>query len=329
MGMPGRSAVTVAALCAVLLCPPVRAANSDGLDAVRSDLAQGHADDAITRLKQALGINGQNAEAHNLSCRVALQLEQWDDAVSHCENAVAISPNSSNYHLWMGRAYGAKAERASMLSAYGFARKVRSEFETAVTLDPRNAEAMADLGEFYCSAPSMVGGGTSKAEDLAQKLNTVDSVRGHELRARIADTQKNYSAAESELKESIAASPHPGSQWMSLASFYRKRGRLDEMAQAIKSGIAADKAHTEAQVNGASSLIKSQRELPLAIQMLQDYLASSQKSEDAPAFAVHVRLGNLLAKQGDSAGAQREYQAALALAHDYKPAVSGAAAARH
>jgi tetratricopeptide (TPR) repeat protein len=157
----------------------------------------------------------------------------------------------------------------------------------------------------------------------------VDPVRGHELRTRIADAQKNYGAAESELKESIAASPHPGSQWMSLASFYRKRSRLDEMVQAIKSGIAADKAHTEAQVNGASSLIRSQRELPLASQMLKDYLDSNQKSEDAPAFAVNVQLGNLLAKQGDAAGAQREYQAALALAHDYRPAVSGAAAARH
>ena len=315
-------------LLAAMICLASRAATSNGLDAARNNLVQGQADDAIRRLKQALGSNDQNAEAHNLLCRVSLQLERWDDAVADCERAVAISPDSSNYHLWLGQAYGAKAERASMLSAYGFARKLRDEFEKAVTLDPRNTEAIAALGEFYCSAPSMVGGGTGKAESLVQKLNALDPVRAHELRSRIADSQKNYTAAETELKAAISASTHPANQWMALASFYRKRGQLDDMVQAIKSGIAVDKGHSMALVDGASALIKSQREPQLARQMLEDYLSSSQKAEEAPAFQVHVQLGRLLAKQGDASGAQREFQAALALAHDYKPASQAASTGR-
>ncbi len=39
----------------------------------------------------------------------------------------------------------------------------------------------------------------------------------------------------------------------------------------------------------------------------------SAKSDGAPAFRVHVQLGDLLLKRGDSAGAHREYAAALAL----------------
>ncbi len=322
---PGRQGFLVAVVAVLLFPCPLQAANADGLDAARTDLVQGRADDALAHLRTALKSNDQNAEAHNLYCRVAVQLEQWDEAVSHCERAVALSARDSNYHLWLGRTYGFKAERSSMLSAFSYARKLKSEFELAVSLDSRNVAAMSDLGEFYCSAPSVVGGGTGKAEDLAPKLLAVDPVRGHELQSRIADEEKDYGKAESELKAAIAASPHPASQWMALASFYRKRGRMDEMVQAIKSGIAADKAHTDAQVDGASTLIRTQRELPLAGQMLRDYIASSQKSEDAPVFAVHVWLGNLLAKQGDSTGAQSEYQAALALAHDYKPAISAAA----
>lgn len=302
---------------------------ADALDPVRNDIVQGQADDAIKRLRQILGSNNQNGEAHNLYCRVSLQLDAWDDAVDHCERAVNISQDNSNYHLWLGRAYGAKAERASMFSAYGLARKLKAEFETAVRLDPRNAAALSDLGEFYVSAPAVVGGGDSKAVALAPKLDAVDPVRGHELRAQIADADKDYTAAESELKASIAASRMPASQWMALASFYRRRERWEDMTQAIKTGLAADKAHTVAQVDGASTLIRTQRELQLAAQMLRDYIASSQKSEDAPAFRVHVELGKLLAKQGDQAGAKREFQAALALAHDYKPAASQLASLGH
>lgn len=302
---------------------------ADALDPVRNNIVQGQADDAIKRLRQILGANNQDGEAHNLYCRVSLQLDAWDDAVDHCERAVNISRNNSSYHLWLGRAYGAKAERASMFSAYGLARRLKAEFETAVRLDPRNAAALADLGEFYVSAPAVVGGGNAKAEALAPKLDAVDPVRGHELRAQLADAEKDYGTAETELKAAIAASRAPADQWMGLASYYRKHERWDEMMQAIKTGLADDKAHTVAQVDGASTLIRTQRELPMAAQMLRDYIASTQKSEDAPAFRVHVELGKLLAKQGDQVGAKREFQAALALAHDYKPAASQLASLGH
>jgi tetratricopeptide (TPR) repeat protein len=315
-------------LFAVFARAPIALA-ADILDPVRNDIIQGQADDAIKRLRQILGSNNQNGDAHNLYCRVSLQLDAWDDAVDHCERAVNISQENSSYHLWLGRAYGAKAERASMFSAYGLARKLKSEFESAVRLDPRNAEALADLGEFYVSAPAVVGGGNAKAEALAPKLDAVDPVRGHELRAQLADSEKNYAAAESELKAAISASHSPADQWMGLASYYRKHERWDDMMQAIKTGLAADKAHTVAQVDGASTLIRTQKELQLAVQMLRDYIASSQKSEDAPAFRVHVELGKLLAKQGDQASAKSEFQAALALAHDYKPAASLLASLGH
>ena len=55
--------------------------------------------------------------------------------------------------------------------------------------------------------------------------------------------------------------------------------------------------------------------------MLEDYLASTSKSEEAPAFEAHVRLARLKKQLGDMKAAQRERAAALQLAHDYKPAL--------
>jgi hypothetical protein len=54
--------------------------------------------------------------------------------------------------------------------------------------------------------------------------------------------------------------------------------------------------------------------------MLEDYLAGSQKTEEAPAFVAHNRLARLDDWLGDPTAANRERAAALALAHDYKPA---------
>jgi hypothetical protein len=55
--------------------------------------------------------------------------------------------------------------------------------------------------------------------------------------------------------------------------------------------------------------------------MLESYLSSQYKTEEAPAFEAHLRLARLKKQMGDMAGAKRELAAALELAHDYKPAL--------
>ncbi len=230
---------------------------------------------------------------------------------------------NSDFHMWLARALGEKASRASFLSAYSLAKRVRGEFETAVRLNPRNAEALADLGEFDYDAPGVVGGGIDKAEAVAQQLDKVDAARAHELRGRIAETKKDYESAEREFKQAIAVSESPAFQWMDLASFYRRRERWADLEAAVQNGFQAaerDRRMGVALFNGASVLSKSNRDLPMAAKMLEDYLAGSSKTEEAPAFVAHTHLAHIDAQLGDLVSAKRERSAALELAHDYRPA---------
>src|SRR6202007_1370841 len=104
-----------------------------------------------------------DAESHNLLCRAYFSLEEWDRGIAACESAVKLDPQNSLDHLWMGRIYGEKADRAGFLKAAGLAKKVRSSFERAVELSPNSWEARTDLAEFYLEAPGIVGGGKDKA----------------------------------------------------------------------------------------------------------------------------------------------------------------------
>src|ERR1700744_1596142 len=149
---------------------------------VINDLQQRRADHALELLRPATTAGSNDAEAQQLLCRLGLQPVRWNDAVDACRKAVDLDPNSSNNHLWYGRALGEKANRVSFLKAYGIAKRVKAEFETAVALDPHNAEALSDLGEYYTEAPSIVGGGKDKATDVAAKLDAVDRARAEELR---------------------------------------------------------------------------------------------------------------------------------------------------
>jgi tetratricopeptide (TPR) repeat protein len=322
---PLRATIAPAAFLALACLVPAQAlpaapAAPSPLAQIHTALQNGEADKALGLL-QSLP-QPATAEAENLECRVRYSLEQWDAAIHACEQSVRLDSQNSDYHLWLGRALGEKADRANFLSAYSLAKRVRSEFEEAVKLNPRNADAMADLGDYYFEAPGAVGGGVDKAEALCAQFEKVDPARAHQLRSRIAEGRKDLPVAEHELKLAISSSPHPAPQWVTLAGFYRRHDRLPEMDSALHSAITAaerDKGASLALYDASSLLTRANRDLPLAVKTMEEYLASPNKSEEAPAFVAYNRLANLKDKLGDKTGAQQARNSALALAHDYKP----------
>lgn len=311
----------IAPLLLVALLLPLRmtALTSESRMDALHDLQQGRADAALQLLQSATAADKSDAEAQQLLCRLALELERWDNAIAACEKAVALDRNSSNNHLWYGRALGEKADRVSFIKAYGLAKRVKSELEMATALDPRNAEALSDLGEYYTEAPGIVGGGKDKAAAVARQLDDVDRARAEELRGRIAASNKDNPAAEQHFREAIAASHHPATYWMVLGSLYQKQNDITRMQEAIRSGLEADGGRGEPLVGAAHLLTRAGQDPQTAIRLLREYLASPDKSEDEPAFRVHLLLAALLSKQGDTAGAAREIQAATAIASVYHP----------
>src|SRR5271169_7107784 len=195
--MPRHKAVLAAALCLFLW--QVRSAAEDSpMDAARHAYEKGDYSKAIEILKSVAGKQPANGERELLLTKAYLETNQYDAAVSSGEKAVAINPKRSVYHRWLGEAYGEKADHASMLSAYSWARKTQKEFETAVQLDERNFDAAQDLIEYDCTAPSMVGGGEDKAQPLIQKLLGLDAAEGHYGAGVCKAVKKDLSGADVE-----------------------------------------------------------------------------------------------------------------------------------
>jgi len=283
-------------------------------------LAEGRVDDAITSLQSKINNSPNDAESYNLLCRAHLLLEHWDGGIADCQKAVALEPGNSQYHLWLGRIYGEKASHSSFLSAAGLAKKVRNEFETAVRLDPGNLEARSDLAEFYVEAPGIVGGGKDKAEAQARELTTLDPREANLIRARIAEKNKDFPAAENNYRIAIDASGGKPGVWLSLAQYYRRTGQLEKMQDAVQNAATAQN-NRHVLMPAAEILIRAKRSIPQAIRLLRHYL-SGATVEDAPAFKAHYLLGTLLEQQGDKPAAAEEYRAALALAKGFTPAQS-------
>jgi len=288
-------------------------------DSAKDMLAAGRIDEAITELNGRLSSAPADAESSNLLCRAYFALEDWNRAESSCRKAASLDPDNSRFHLWLGRVYGEKADRANFLAAAGLAGKVRGEFERAVQLSPKDVDARLDLAEFYLAAPGIVGGGEQKARQQAQFIATVNPAREHWVYARIAEQKKDTATAEREYHQYIDLSQGDAEAWLNLALFLRRQKRFDEMEQAIVKLSQAPMPKLDVLVEASQMLYRAGRNYPFATQLLNRYLAAGPV-EAAPAFKAHHQLGMLLERQGDKAGAAREYRASLALVRNFSMA---------
>jgi len=313
--MKFQSAVLSAAALLFVFC----GANAASALTPAAALAQGRVDETIAMLSPA-----KDAAAHNLLCRAYYAEEHVDQAIHECEAAVSSAPANSSYQLWLGRVYGMKAGHAGSFSAFGLAKKAHAAMEKAVQLDPHNADALSDLGDYCVEAPGIVGGGTDKANVLAQRLLALDAPRGHRLLGEIAEHQKNLQQALHEYT-AAATGNHAAAGFVDLGSYFKRHGNASQVLAAVRSAVAADKQRDYSVADAAGLLVESSQEPKLAQQLYRSYLDGPSRSEDAPAFRVYTQLGHSLAADGDAAAAQKAYAAALALAKNYAPAQKAAA----
>jgi Flp pilus assembly protein TadD len=108
-----------------------------------------------------------DAGACFLSGKNYFMLGDFKKACQFFERALAVSPTSSHYELWLGHAWGRRAETRGRLTAVAGASKARTCFKKAAPLADRKkdcAAAEAHPRRAVESAPSEAG----RIVDLAQ-----------------------------------------------------------------------------------------------------------------------------------------------------------------
>jgi tetratricopeptide (TPR) repeat protein len=209
-------------------------------------------------------------------------LGDYKKAVDSFEKALSENPRSSEAELWLGRAWGRRAENGGGPMAMIYASRTRQSFEKAIALDPDNKEAKNDLFDFYLNAPGFLGGGIDKAEAAARGIATERPAEYEFEEAQIAEKKNDLSGAEAHLRRAMELAPREAGRIVDLARFVAKRGRLAEsdrlfaQARALapgKPGIALAEARTD---------IENHRNLDQARNLLQGYLQSSLTPDDPP-----------------------------------------------
>lgn len=211
--------------------------------------------------------------------RLAYRRDDMPQALGYLERAVALAPNDSEIHRALGDTYGRSAQKASVFSQLGLAKKCLASYQKAVQLDPRNIEAHQSLFEYYRRAPGFAGGSREKALAQCATIKQLDPLRGRIAFATLYSAEKKYDAALAEFDEAVRANPDD------YAAHYQI-GRL-----AVTTGQFLDR--------GVASLRRC--------------LALTPPADQPGHASVQWRLGQLAEKKGDRDDARAAYEAALRL----------------
>ena len=233
-------------------------------------------------LRVLKAIAAKDGSVYQLMGRDYLMSGDFKKATEALEKAVAADPNNSEYALWLGRAYGRRAETSNFLTAIGYGSKARQYFERAVQLNPRNIDALNDLLEFQIEAPGFMGGGLDKAKATIARIAQVDPSEGQWAQSTLDEKRKQYGIAEEHLRRALELAPHQVGRFADLARFLYKQGRYQEGDQTFARAEQLAPNDAKLLYVRAESYIKSGRNLNVARDLLERYLETTISPEDPP-----------------------------------------------
>jgi tetratricopeptide (TPR) repeat protein len=284
----------------------------EGFDAGRQAYEVSDYSRAAKILQAAASNNPRNAEIYLLLAKTYNEMQQHDAAITNAEKAVALDPQNSVYHEWLGRAYGGKAEHAGMFSGLSLAKKTRKEFETAVRLDERNFSAAQALVEYDCSAPGIAGGGEDKARPEIARITALDVAEGHYAGGNCRRQKKDFAAADEEFTKSLENHPRSANLIYDIGDYAVKRGQPDRLIAVADEGEKATPADPRGKFYRAVALVLKKDSDGEAEVLLREYLKVAPVRNGYPRlWDAHDWLGRLYENQGKTQAAIGEYEVAL------------------
>jgi tetratricopeptide (TPR) repeat protein len=249
------------------------------LDAARALLDAKKLAEAQAAFEKLVAADPAHAGVNYYLGDLAYRRDDMDQAVAYLEKAIAAAPTNSNFHRRLGDAYGRTAQKASIFKGLSWGKKCLAMYQKAVELDPKNVDARASLFDFYSQAPGFAGGSREKALEQAAAIKQLNPSRGRLTFATLYASEKKYDAALAEFDEVLKTNPND------YVALYQV-GRLASLTgQFIDRGLAS---------------LRRCLELPVP---------------DIPNTPGHAaaqwRIGTLLEKKKDAAGARAAYEAAL------------------
>jgi tetratricopeptide (TPR) repeat protein len=271
----------------LLLATSAFAADSVLRDQVTTLFNQHRWAEAQAILEKEVAAAPDNAEAYFYLGQSQQNRGDAKMAVHSFEKATALAPTNSEYFRLLGDSYGFAVQKANLFSKIVWAKKCKAAYEKSVDLDPTNINARWSVMEYCRQAPVFVGGSMNGAYAQAAEIKKLDLARGRSAYVTLYIADKKFSEAFAVYEDVLKATPDD------YDALYQVGKLADNTGKELDRGLAA----------------------------LRKCLTIEHPTDSRGYVPAHWRIGNILAKKGDKAGARAAYEAALKLTPDFAEAI--------
>ena len=238
--------------------------------------------DFAQSLKVLQAISPKDGAVYELMGRDYYMQADYKRASEAFDKAFTLEPSNAEYALWLGRAWGRRAETSSFFTAPGQASKARQYFERSVQLNPSNLDAQSDLFEYYLDAPGFLGGGLDRAEATAERMSQISPADGQWAEAKLAEKRKESQTAEAHLRKAVELAPQQVGKLIELARFLTKQGRYQEADQNFDRAEKVAPNSPTVIFSRASAYVEAHHNLSFARELLKRYMSMNLRPDDPP-----------------------------------------------
>ncbi|MEO9884677.1 MAG: tetratricopeptide repeat protein [Balneola sp.] len=252
----------------------------------------GKLEEARSFFSSYLKSNKKDAEANFYMGRVYFDEEDFGKATDWFNEAADYQKGNSKYHMWLGHAYGSRAQDAPTIKQPFLARNSRKNYEKAVELSPKNIEARESLIEYYLQAPGFLGGGVDKAESQASEIEAIDAVAGGMAWGRIYTYTDQTELAMEIYSGLIENYPNAMPAYYRLFTYYYNENEFEQAIELTTKQLTYNDSTANIYMNRGNALQRAEK----FNEALDDYI--KVLSMDSTMFSAHYQIGRLAAVSG-------------------------------
>ena len=243
-----------------------------------------------------------------------MRRQRFAGAVPLLERCVAAQPSSSKFHQWLGRALGLQAAAKRHHQQRDEHSKVKAELEKAIALDATNLQARNDLAILYRAVPEFSAEAMPRRPSRLPRSAASDPALATQIDGDFFAGDKKYDAALATYNESMRLNPSNPMIHARISLVHQQKKEWEKAFAALDRGLAIDANHPFLLYQVGRTAASSGQQLDRGEKSLRTYIAMPVREDlENPSFAAaHFRLGGVLEKKGNAAGARTEYETALA-----------------
>ncbi len=188
---------------------------------------------AIDSFSSILAKSPNDETALFYTAKAVLQQERFEEALPYFERLTDRHPDNADYWMWLGRAAGLSASRASVFRAKRFVNVLKDAFGKALALDPDHGPTHVGLVQFYAEAPFIVGGSMKKARAEADAAKAADTAYGDMAWGIYYTLDEEYDSALEHLTAACDAGIQEGMAYVFLGKAYAASGDREKAIAAL------------------------------------------------------------------------------------------------